>query len=180
MSAIAENFKIELSLIPTENLPQVYGYSELNHKLFDALFIDCGPHQQDFLDKHLPLHFVKIQAYFGTVQRLVHNEERTLMRLESKPHSGIPFLLIKSQSEKIHLINPMNYSDEYLTVQEASLAMTIFIYNYFYEMAKTETEQNFAIFMMEYLKRMADHNYIDSDDSEQPKNNVVGIFALID
>lgn len=180
MSAIAKDLKNEFSLIPTENLSQVYGYSELNHKLFDALFIDCGPHQRNFLDQHLPLHFVKVQAYFGTVQRLVHNEDRTLMRLENTPHSGIPFLLIKSKSEKIHLVNPMNYTDEYLTVQEASLTMNIFIYNYFYEMAKTKIEQKFAIFMMEYLKRMADNNYSSDEETNKPKNNVVGIFALID
>lgn len=172
--------KFEMNLIPTDLLCKIYGYSDLNKKLFNALFIDCGPHQSEFLDKHLPVHYIKFQAYFGSIQRMVHNEERTLMRLESTPHSGIPFLLIKSKSEKIRLINPMNYSDQVFTVQEASLAMSILVYNYFYEMAKTETEQNFCIFMMEYLKSLADHNYIADKEADEQKHNVLGIFALID
>lgn len=172
--------QFEMNLIPTENLPSIYGYNELNGKLFNSLFIDHGPHQFDFLEENLPIHLVKFQAYFGIIQKLVHNEERILMRVESTPRSGFPFLLIKSNNEKIRLINPMNYSDEVLTVQEASLALSVFTYNYFYEMAKTETEQDFCIFMMEYLKRLADFNYKEGLDREQQPHNVLGIFSLID
>lgn len=179
-TAEKQDVKFEMNLVPKDRLSGIYGYSELNNKLFNALFIDCGPHQSDFISDHLPIHFIKFQAYFGAIQRMVHNEERTLMRLESTPHSGIPFLLIKSKTEKIHLVNPMNCSDEVFTVQEASLAMSIFVYNYFYEMAKTETEQNFCIYMMEYLKQLADHNYNAELDADQQKHNVLGIFALID
>ena len=182
MSIAAEKqaIQFEMNLIPLEKMAEIYGYSELNGKLFNALFLDHGPHQYDFLERHLPNFLVKFQAYFEIIQRLVHNEDRILMRVESTPRNGIPFLLIKSDQEKIRLINPMNYSDEVLTVQEASLALSVFTYNYFYEMAKTETEQDFCIFMMEYLKRLADFNYKEGLDREQQPHNVLGIFSLID
>lgn len=172
--------KFEMKRLPVERLPNIYGYSELNQKLFEALYINRDPLQNEFVESHLPIHFVKFQVYFGTIQKMVHKEDRMLMRLESVPHEGIPFLLIKSKEPNIHLVNPMNWSDEVFTVQEASLAMAILTYNYFFELAKTETEQMFCVFMMEYLKEVVNFNYNSNKEADEQAHNVLGILKLID
>lgn len=171
--------QLAMKLIPADQLQSVYGYSELNEKLLNALYLKGGPEHHEFLEANLPIHFIKYQANFATMQRIVRNDENRLLRVESTARPGFPFLMIKSDREKIHLVNPLNYSEGDFTIQEASLAMAILTYTLFYENANSEVEQNFCIFMMEYLKDMISHNYNPQIDHDKQEHNISGILSLI-
>lgn len=176
MNTQTNPLNFELELLPQPKIERLYGFTPLNQQLFEALYINQS--NQELLEQHLPDFFSRLDClgYEACIGDII----QTTVPIRFKDHfsAGIPFRMIESESNEINLINPNNFSDELFTIQEASLAYSIFAHNHLYDNSDNDFEQDFCIFMMEYAKGLISHNYRSKDNN--PQNNMSGISKLID
>lgn len=148
---------LHIELLSNEQITEhVYlGDNEKNIELLNH-FLKGGKE----INKYLPLFTDRMALACMNVSRILSSENLNYFIFEPTIRKGYPFLALSGIGDKlVNISNANNWSNVNVGEIEASMILNALSFCYLCEVTDNETEQEFCIFMLDYLKRLADHNY---------------------